>query len=243
MSDDSEIAADRPPNYAENTAERVPCMLVLDASGTMATKDRSSGKTRIDLLNEGIKALGEELRTDQIAVARVQIAAILVGGARGEAKLLMDWTDALDFIPFRLKAGGTTPLGAGSLLALEEIKKQKRALKDNGINYYRPWMIVMTDGEPTDDGPVWREACKQVRESEARGEVVVFPVGVGEAKLAKLSELSVTKPRLIEGTKFREFFVWLSRSMEIRAKSAPGQKIELPDTQEWSAWSSVKLEA
>jgi uncharacterized protein YegL len=198
------------------------------------------------MLNDGIKALRDELHTDQIALARVQLAAIIVGGFKDEATLLMDWTDAGDFVPFELKAGSRTPLGAGILMALNEIKKQKGVLKDNGIPYYRPWMFVMTDGEPTDDAAVWREACKKARESEseARKEVLIYPVGIGNAKLTTLSELSVTKPMHINGMKFREFFKWVSGSISVRVRSAPGQKIKLPGTDGWAdPWTSVNLEA
>jgi hypothetical protein len=43
------------PDYAENTVQRQQCMLVLDASQSMAAKDPETGLQRIELLNQGIK--------------------------------------------------------------------------------------------------------------------------------------------------------------------------------------------
>jgi len=43
-------------DYTSNPNQRTPCLLILDASGSMDTVG-ASGKSRIQALNEGIKAL------------------------------------------------------------------------------------------------------------------------------------------------------------------------------------------
>jgi len=227
--------AERTPNYLENTAQRVPCMLVLDASGSMNESDPNSGRRRIDLLNDGIKAFYEELQTDEIALGRVQIAAVTAGGFADAARVVLNWTDGLDFIPFKLTAGNRTPLGAATLLALDQIEQHKTALRGNGIPFYRPWMFVMTDGAPTDNAQTWGRACQTAREHEACRKVQIYPVGVGQANMAKLGELSATPAMQMSGMKFREFFKWVSDSMSTLARSVPGGRIELPSTNPWAA--------
>jgi uncharacterized protein YegL len=235
MVDSIKNTTERVPNYLENTAQRVPCMLVLDASASMNEKDPASGRPRIDLLNDGIKAFHDELQTDEIALCRVQIAAVTAGGFGNEARVILDWTDGLDFIPFKLKAGSGTPLGAGALLALDKIEQHKVALRSNGIPYYRPWMFIMTDGVPTDDAGTWARACRTAREHESGRKVQIYPVGVGQANLAKLGELSTTPALQMNGMKFREFFKWVSDSMSTLARSVPGARIDLPSTNPWAA--------
>ena len=108
------------PNYAENTVQRQQCMLLLDASQSMGARDAETGQSRIDLLNTGIRTLNDELRRDEKALVRVQIAAVVVGGVKENARVVMDWTDGVDFEPFTLKAGSGTPLGAGMLVGVAD---------------------------------------------------------------------------------------------------------------------------
>ncbi len=225
------------PNYAENLSQRTPCMLVLDASTSMGVADANSQRP-IDLLNEGIGLFREELAGDQVALSRVQIAAVNVGGFSEQPDMFLDWTDAVDFQPFPMKAGYSTPLGAAMLVALDAIERQKTALRELGISYTRPWLFVLTDGAPTDPETTWKEACARARDYESRGKVQIFPIGVGQADLKKLTELSKTTPMLMSGLKFRELFTWISGSLQAASNSAPGAHIDLPST---DPWASVKL--
>ena len=41
-------------------------------------------------------------------------------------------------------------MGKGLKIALDLVEDGKDNLKANGISYTRPWIIVISDGEPTD---------------------------------------------------------------------------------------------
>lgn len=224
-------------NYAENLSQRTPCILVLDASASMEASD-GTGRTRIALLNDSIAAFHADLRQDELALSRVQIAAINVGGFSATPQLFLDWTDANDFAPFELFAGHATPLGEAMLLALDTAERQKNNLRQFGISYTRPWIFVLTDGAPTDTDARWREACKRVRQSEAENKVLVFPVGVGDVDLTQLAELSTMKPQKTNSASFREMFLWLSGSLRQVSRSVAGSKIDLPST---DSWAGVRL--
>ena len=109
----------------ETPAQRTPCMLVLDASGSMDEIVPATGRKRIEELNQGLALLQRELLNDDTAAQRVQLAIVCVGGPAGDADLLMDWTDAMQFQPPRLTAGGRTPLGQGMRLALQHVEQQE----------------------------------------------------------------------------------------------------------------------
>jgi uncharacterized protein YegL len=224
-------------DYASNTAQRTPCILVLDASGSMNTKERN-GFTRIQMLNQGIVALHAALMADDIALSRVQIAIVNVGGPTDEPELILDWTDAEAFQPFELVANHSTPLAKGVCVALDAIEEQKNRLRSAGIAYTRPWMMIITDGEPTDQPHGWNEACQRLQTAERGQKVQVYPVGVGEADLTKLGQLSQTRPMRMDNVRFRELFVWLSASLGQISRSAPGDRVHLPSTDPWAA---VKL--
>jgi len=218
-------------DYSENPNQRTPCILVLDTSGSMQTP--TANGTRIQALNEGIKLLEESLQEDSTALVRVQLAIITVGGPQNEASLMMDWTDATHFQAFQLKADGSTPLGKGIRLALNQVEQIKENLKNTGISYTRPWMMVITDGEPTDSNEEWASAIKEAKDAEANRKVEIFTIGVEGANMSKMSEISSKPPLQLEGVKFKELFVWLSASLSAASRSRPGDKLELPSTDPW----------
>lgn len=219
-------------DYSSNPNQRTPCILVLDASGSMGTTG-PNGKTRIEALNEGVQTLEKHLREDDTAITRVQLAIISVGGPANVADVMMDWTDASTFQAFPLKTGGATPLGRGMQLALELIEQGKQNLRSAGISYTRPWIIVISDGEPTDDSSVWASAAKECKSAEASKKVEIFAIGVEGANLQKLGELSSKPPLMLDGVKFNELFVWLSSSLSAASRSRPGDTLQLPPTDVW----------
>ncbi len=42
-------------------------------------------------------------------------------------------------------------MGAGVEQALNILEKRKAEYSSKGVDYYQPWMVLMTDGYPTDD--------------------------------------------------------------------------------------------
>ena len=219
-------------DYSSNPNQRTPCVLVLDASGSMDSIG-SSGKSRIEALNEGVRILEQSLREDDTAITRVQLAIVSVGGPANEADIMMDWTDAINFQAFPLKTGGATPLGRGVQLGLELVEQGKKDLAASGISYTRPWMLIISDGEPTDDKSLWATVTRQCQAAIASKKVEVFAIGVEGANLQSLSELSSKPPYMLDGIKFRELFVWLSSSLSAASRSRPGDSLQLPSTDPW----------
>lgn len=222
------------PIYHNNPSQRTPCMLVLDASGSMDEKVRATGRTRIDELNQGLQVLRQELASDETAALRVQLAIVCVGGPAGDADLLMDWTDANQFQPPVLRAGNQTPLGQGMRLALQYVEQQKQTLKRHGIGYTRPWIMVISDGEPTDDPALWQAVTRECRAAEAAKRCVVYPIGVADANLQVLQQLSGTPALRMADARFREYFVWLSSSLSSMSRSRPGDNVQLAAVNPWA---------
>jgi uncharacterized protein YegL len=219
-------------DYTGNSNQRTPCVLVLDASGSMNTAT-SGGKTRIEELNAGIVALQEALQSDDTALVRVQLGIVSVGGPANDADVMLDWTDAADFEAFPLRADHATPLGKGVRTALQMVEQGKRDLRAAGISFTRPWMIVISDGEPTDPRDEWLAAVKECRSAEAARGVEIFCIGVEGANLARLGELSGKPAQMLNGTRFRELFVWLSASLSAASRSRPGDSVRLPSPDPW----------
>lgn len=128
--------------FADNANERTPCVLVLDCSGSMRGEP-------IKQLNAGLKALEKELKDDIDASSRVQLLIIKAFG-KDEAVVSSDWIDAMNFEAPEMEAGGLTPLGKAMELALQKIEEQKCLYDSCGITSKRPWIFLISDGEPTD---------------------------------------------------------------------------------------------
>jgi len=219
-------------DYSGNPNQRTPCVLVLDASGSMGTPS-SRGSTRINELNEGIKTLEQALKSDDAAISRVQLGIVSVGGPSNSAEILMDWTDGENFHAFPLTADGGTPLAAGIQLGLNMIDQVKTDLRNNGISYTRPWMMIITDGEPTDSSSDWAAAVQEIQKAESDAKVEIFTIGVDGANLAVLSQLSTKPPAMLDGLKFKELFLWLSSSLSAASRSRPGDNLQLPSADPW----------
>lgn len=222
----------------DNPDPRIACALLLDTSSSM------SGEP-IDQLNRGFELFCDEIKKDDLAKKRAEIAVITFGSM---ARVEIPFTEGRDIQPRRLTAGGSTPMGAALNLALDQLSQQKQAYKQAGLEYYRPWLFVLTDGEPT-DGQVFSAAAARVRETEAARGVSVFAIGVGSgANLIRLKELSTRRdPVKLDGLSFREFFAWLSASLSAAsasnafgssdagvAQAETGEQIPLPPATGWA---------
>lgn len=224
------------PQYHENPSQRTPCMLVLDVSGSMGRKAPGANKSGIEELNAGLEKLRDELRKDETAALRVQIAVVTVGGPKDDAALLMDWTDAADFVAPPLRVGGRTPLAQGMRLALHHVEQQKQTLRQHGIAYTRPWIMVISDGEPTDPQEDWDSVVQDCLQSERAKRCVIFPIGVEGANVETMQKLSSTRAASLSTAKFDAYFQWLSASLSSVSQSAPGDSIALPATDPWAVF-------
>ena len=219
-------------DYSSNPNQRTPCVLVLDASHSMEAVG-DSGRTKISALNSGLKALEKHLREDDTAITRVQLAIVSVGGPNNTAEILMDWTDAVNFSAFELQSGGVTPLGKGIQIALDLIEECKDDLRQAGVSYTRPWMMVITDGMPTDDTKFWNQVADECQLAEEDRKVEIFAIGVENANTTILDQISSKPSLMLDGIKFNELFIWLSASLGAASQSRPGEELQLPSTDPW----------
>jgi len=207
-------------NFADNPEPRCPCVLLLDTSGSM-------GGMPIMQLNEGVRTFKQELLSDPLATKRVEVAMVTFGPVTVES----DFHTVPNFHPRELDTTGDTPMGAAIKMGVELVAKRKKEYKDHGIAYYKPWIILITDGAPTDD---WDKAAMSVREGEAGKSFAFFAIGVEGANMDILKEISVRAPLKLKGLMFREFFMWLSASMKMVSSKNPGSTINLLPPSGWS---------
>ncbi|MGB3225622.1 MAG: VWA domain-containing protein [Desulforhopalus sp.] len=204
--------------FSDNTNQRTPCVLILDGSSSMAGQP-------INQLNEGLRTFESQLKSNQQTALRVQVLVIRIGGHE-QVDVLCDWCDAIDFKAPVIEANGTTPLGVGMQMALDKVEAQKSNYDANGISSTRPWIMIISDGEPNDYG--WEEVARRSCEAENRKKVAVYPIGTESANFDSLALFSNKSPQKLKGLNFNELFIWLSRSMTAVSSSSPGERVQLP---------------
>jgi uncharacterized protein YegL len=237
------------PEFVDNPEPRCPCVLLLDTSGSMNDLRQVSKSLTpvqkvlhesgpqvairpIDELNAGLSAFKQELMGDELAIKRVELALITFG----PVKMVTTFLSPDLFNPPKLNAEGDTPMGAAIEKGIEVIRERKVDYRQNGISYYRPWIFLISDGEPTDN---WTHAAELVRAGEQAKAFAFFAVGVEGANFDILSRISVRRPLRLEGLRFREMFMWLSSSLGSVSRSTPGDDVPLDNPAVPEGWAAV----
>lgn len=229
--------------FAENPDPRCPCVLLLDTSGSMAG-------VPIAALNEGLLAFERDIKQDELAQRRTEIAIVTFGyggvqvlnhitgkmqSVLGTERPECTFVTAGDFQPPSLLAGDYTPMGQAIHVGLNLLRDRKQEYKAQGNAYYRPWMFLVSDGLPTDE---WTGAAQRVHIEVNSNGLVFFVVGVPpECDMEMLSQIATLNrpPAELLDLKFSEMFVWLSRSQKTNSRTNVGEQVplQLPIGQAW----------
>ena len=200
--------------FLDNAERRCPVLFLLDGSFSMKGR-------RIAELNAGLEEFRQAILDDPLASKRVDPAIVTFGPVR-----VVRHFGSLGPLKFpMLEAAGDTPMGEAIVTAFQLLATRVALMRRSAISYYRPWIVLVTDGGPTDEIV---EAIRLVYDAEANGSCNFFAVGVTEADMGVLSRLSPRPPVSLKDADIRVFFRWISASMKAVSASRPGEKVALP---------------
>jgi uncharacterized protein YegL len=211
-----------------------PTVLVLDVSGSM-------NGDKIRQLNQGIEYFKEDVGSDDLARKRVDVGIVSFGS---DVRVAHDFSSVETLDPPNLKAHGSTPMGKAILTAVDLVRKRKQEYKQKGTDYYRPWIFLVTDGEPTDMKPgdeLWSQVVETVHSGERSKDFLFFSVGVEPADMELLRRLSPPErpPVGLRRGQFKEMFAWLSRSQQRVSASRVGDQVALEDPSGPKGWAEI----
>lgn len=214
--------------FADNPDPRAPLVLVLDCSSSMAQQLPGENMPPLLALDSGLDTLVSELRKDPLARRRVETSFVTFGS---------QVTPATDFVTVdNLVLPSLTPMGATSMgdaltVALDALEARKAQYKANGVQAFRAWVMLLSDGAPSDSVV---EVSRRIKELEEKKSLAFFAVGIDGADMEQLSSLG-TRPALkLNGLKFNELFQWLSASQASVSASQPGDTVALPAPAGWA---------
>ena len=211
-----------------NFGERhVAAVLLVDTSSSM------SGAP-IDELNKGLIEFGDALQLDSLAQGRAEVCIISFNSS---VQTEMSFRPAIDYEAPVLNASGLTSMNEAIEAGLDALEARKAEYRAQGVNYYRPWLFLLTDGAPTDSNNE-HSAKSRLQSAFKNKKVVYMPMGIGSgADISKLqsyypSDATVRPVLKASASNFKEAFQWLSASIAEVSHSDPNvaDQIQTPPT-------------
>lgn len=205
----------------ENRGEtHLPCVILVDTSGSM--------NSAVSELNEGLFILGEALKEDSQALGRVEFCIISFDDT---ARILVPFAPAYDYEAPVVTCGGMTAMHQAVGLALQQLEIRKQQYRNNRTTYNRPWVFMLTDGEPNDED---KGEFQDLLDAQRDKHCTFFPMGIGnEVNMNVLKSLVFDKEKgfVLKATKenFKNCFKWLSTSVSTTSSHNPGSKATIPN--------------
>ncbi len=238
-----------------NTSARIPVCLCIDTSASMNraidpenlvyTGEQEfidgqywdiveAGDTLMSEMVKGVNKFYEAIKNDEQALASCEVAIVSFDD---NAKLISDFSSIEKKPEFVTpQDGDSTQMGAGLNLALDLLAKRKKEYSENGVEYYQPWLVIFTDGEPTDS---IERARVRIKELEMDKKITVFSLALdSEVNMSVLGSLSRRPPLSVKNDKFSEFFEWLGKSVSVVSQSRVGETVKL-DVDAMSDWAEI----
>ncbi|MFF4233440.1 hypothetical protein [Streptomyces sp. NPDC001820] len=231
---------DLPTAYADiefgNNAQRLPLLLCLDISSSMAGEP-------IRLLNEALTLWGREIQDDVGLSSSVEIALVTFGGTGigvWQGPHLLDprataspFVAAHQFRPPQLSASGVTLLTEAVETGMRLVAARKTQLRRSGLQYYRPQICLVTDGLPTDSQGMATDAWRRLvptlaaEQDAKRFRFYAFGIGgISERGQQVLRELAPKYHATLKGFPFRDLLQTMSASASAEQQGAEEETFE-----------------
>ncbi len=223
---------------ADNGSRRAPIIVCVDCSFSMRQGSRIRKGSRLEWVMEGLEEFCRDMNRDLLARDSVELCLISFGGSH--ACVECDFATPDHIVLPKLEADGETPLADAVSLALENLERRKQRYDENGISYYRPWLLIIGDGDESRPSKQLDEMAQILKEESDRKSLNVMCIMVGDETTARRESGSLLRlspdgeVRYLKDLKFREFFAWLSRSIQKTSQSMSGEEIYYEPTGDWA---------
>lgn len=197
------------------TKAHASCLLLIDTSSSMAGE-------KLDSVNDGIRIFLEQLNCDEKARDTVDVAIVTFDST---VTVIQEFMPASSVsTPPVLQANGLTSMGEGLEKAIEMVINRKNLYATEGVESYIPWIVMFTDGAPTDDISRAKQRLdnENAKSSSGRGRIHLWALAVKGADVSILNQLT-KRVLYITDRDYTKIFDWTRKSMAIISASQVGE--------------------
>ncbi len=213
------IPANSEPEFV--TEPHLACCLLVDVSGSMA----QNGK--IDQLNSAIAQFRDQVCTDSLSAKRVEVCVVSFGS---QVKIETPFVNVGRFVAPVLTAGGMTVMGEGIRYALEVVHKRCHEYHQTGIECFKPFVMMITDGIPTDDVSGVKALIDDRENAGSFGHLRFHAFAVEGADTDMLYTLT-NRVMAVKNNNFASAFNWASKTMQCISHSHVSDRTDYPPTE------------
>lgn len=194
---------------------RLPVYFLIDVSESMVGEP-------IKQVQNGMRSIIQELRTDPYALETVFVSVIAFAG---KARILQPLTELYKFYPPVFPVGGGTTLGTALNFLMDDIDKSvvKTTMEQKGD--WKPIIFLFTDGNPTDDPTSAINRWNQKYRKSANLVAVSIGDNVNTQMLGKLSD-NVLRLNNTDEMSFKAFFKWVTASIKTTSVSVSDDGVD-----------------
>jgi uncharacterized protein YegL len=203
-----------------------PCVLLLDTS-------RSMQGSPIRELNSGLGVFRDAIAADPLAVKRVEVAVVSFGGA---VRIESDFKTVDAFAAPTLEASGDAPIGAAIELGPALLEKRKQTYKANDILSYRPLIVLITNGRPSD---AWKGAAEGVHQGSSAKAFLFMAYGLANADHEILKQIAEREPLKQTDVSLQNLLVNLADILISPSWPSAGEQVCLANPAMPKGWTSV----
>lgn len=202
-------------SFVVATPRPLPVLLLLDTSGSMTG-------TKIAALNSALKEMAQDLGGSSTPQGEIHVGVVVFHSQ----------VDVADPVPAKLftvpeyVAGGQTAMGAAIEAARVMLEDRERI----PARAYTPTLVLVSDGQPTDAAD---SAIRALLGSERGKRATRLALAIGDDADVEMLKRFVSNPevpvfRAHETARIREFFRWVTFSVQMRTKSRDPDAAPLP---------------
>ncbi len=215
-----------------NTSPRIPISVCVDTSATA-----NEGKVVENILaqiEKGINNLYKKVIDNDMIRDCAEIAVVSYSD---NVSVVQDYTCTSKYakkinIPVNHTLSGSGDVGNGVIQALDLLENRKRLYKSHGVDYYRPWLIIISDGKPASKESKKNVAVARKRTTtlEKQNKLTILTIYINSNESTDVTNdvlAEITKqlndknnmlsknidPQIIGVNKIAHFFDWLCNSI------------------------------
>ena len=194
---------------------RLPVYFLVDVSESMVGEP-------IQQVQEGMRAIIQELRTDPYALETVFVSVIAFAG---KAKSLSPLTELYKFYPPTFPIGGGTSLGVALEYLMNDMDSSLVKTTAEQKGDWKPIIFLFTDGNPTDDTS--RAISRWNNNYKRKANLVAISIGdnVNTQLLGQMTD-NVLRLTNTDKMSFKAFFKWVTASIKTTSVSVTDQGID-----------------